>query len=57
MCDDLKSEVAALAAKGVQCSELHEERWGSITWIPLPAEAESVSTGRSIRWQSQIRVI
>lgn len=36
MCDDLKAEVAALAAKGVPCSELHEERWGSITWIPLP---------------------
>jgi catechol 2,3-dioxygenase-like lactoylglutathione lyase family enzyme len=36
MCDDLKAEVEALAAKGVQCSEVHQERWGSITSIPLP---------------------
>jgi catechol 2,3-dioxygenase-like lactoylglutathione lyase family enzyme len=36
LCDDLKAEVSALAAKGVQCSEVHEERWGSITRIKLP---------------------
>jgi len=36
LCDDLKSEMSALAAKGVQCSEVHEERWGSITRIKLP---------------------
>jgi catechol 2,3-dioxygenase-like lactoylglutathione lyase family enzyme len=36
MCDDLKAEMAALAAKGVQCSEVHNERWGSITKIGLP---------------------
>jgi catechol 2,3-dioxygenase-like lactoylglutathione lyase family enzyme len=35
-CDDLKSEMAALAAKGVKCSEVHEERWGSITKMQLP---------------------
>jgi hypothetical protein len=36
MCDDLKKEIAALAEKGVTCSEVLEERWGSITKIPLP---------------------
>jgi len=36
MCDDLKAEIAALQVKGVACSEVHEERWGSITRIGLP---------------------
>lgn len=36
MCDDLKAEIAALQAKGVACSDVHEERWGSITMIQLP---------------------
>ena len=36
MCDDVKGEITRLAAKGVACSELHEERWGSITRITLP---------------------
>jgi len=36
MCDDLKAEMAALAAKGVRCSAVHQERWGSITTIRLP---------------------
>ena len=36
MCDDLKAETAALAKKNVKCSEIHEERWGSITKIRLP---------------------
>jgi catechol 2,3-dioxygenase-like lactoylglutathione lyase family enzyme len=36
MCDDLKAEMAALEAKGVHCSEAHNERWGSITKIELP---------------------
>jgi len=36
MCDDLKSEMAALAKKNVKCSEIHEERWGSITKMGLP---------------------
>lgn len=36
MCDDLKAEIAALGAKGVRCSEVHNERWGSITRIQLP---------------------
>src|SRR5260221_2109933 len=36
ICDDLAAEIASLAAKGVQCSEPHEERWGSLTSIQLP---------------------
>ncbi len=36
MCDDLNAEIAALGAKGVRCSEVHKERWGSITMIQLP---------------------
>jgi catechol 2,3-dioxygenase-like lactoylglutathione lyase family enzyme len=36
MCDDLKAEMAALAGKGVQCSEIQSERWGAITKMRLP---------------------
>ncbi len=36
MCDDLKAEMASLAKKNVKCSEIHEERWGSITKMRLP---------------------
>jgi|SRR5208282_2389288 len=36
MCDDLKAEMAALAKKGVKCSTVHKERWGSITRLQLP---------------------
>ncbi len=38
--DNLNSEMAALAKKGVTCSAVHEERWGSITRIPLPSGGE-----------------
>jgi catechol 2,3-dioxygenase-like lactoylglutathione lyase family enzyme len=40
MCDDLKAEIAALTAKGVRCSAVHKERWGSITRIGLPGGGE-----------------
>jgi catechol 2,3-dioxygenase-like lactoylglutathione lyase family enzyme len=36
MCEDLKAEVAALAEKGVRCSDVQEARWGTITKIQLP---------------------
>jgi catechol 2,3-dioxygenase-like lactoylglutathione lyase family enzyme len=36
MCDDLKAEISALGEKGVSCSEVQEESWGSLTHIPLP---------------------
>src|SRR5580692_748616 len=40
MCDDLKAEISALATQGVKCSEVHEERWGSITKLRLPGGGE-----------------
>jgi catechol 2,3-dioxygenase-like lactoylglutathione lyase family enzyme len=36
MCDDLEAEMSALKKKGVACSDVHNERWGSITNIKLP---------------------
>src|ERR1700690_3543331 len=36
MCEDLKTEMASLAKKGVKCSEVQQARWGSITKILLP---------------------
>jgi catechol 2,3-dioxygenase-like lactoylglutathione lyase family enzyme len=36
LCSDLKAEMRALKEKGVDCSAVHEERWGSITRIKLP---------------------
>jgi catechol 2,3-dioxygenase-like lactoylglutathione lyase family enzyme len=36
MCTDLDAEIVALAAKGVRCTDVHRERWGSITRITLP---------------------
>jgi catechol 2,3-dioxygenase-like lactoylglutathione lyase family enzyme len=36
MCGDLKAEMAALAEKGVVCSPVEVERWGSITRVELP---------------------
>jgi catechol 2,3-dioxygenase-like lactoylglutathione lyase family enzyme len=40
LCDDLKAELASLAMKGVECSPVHEERWGSITKMRLPGGGE-----------------
>ena len=40
LCDDLKTEMVALARKGVTCSAVHEERWGSITRIRLASGGE-----------------
>ena len=40
MCDDLKAEIAALGAKGIECSKVEEQRWGSITKIRLPGGSE-----------------
>jgi catechol 2,3-dioxygenase-like lactoylglutathione lyase family enzyme len=36
MCDDLPAEMASLAKKKVQCSEVEEARWSSITKLRLP---------------------
>jgi len=40
MCDNLKAEMAALGAKGAECVEVVEARWGSITKIRLPGGGE-----------------
>ena len=40
MCDDLLAEMAALADRGVVCSEVEEARWGSVTKIRLPGGGE-----------------
>ena len=37
MCDDLETEMAALANQGVQCSKIEDARWGSITKMRLPS--------------------
>lgn len=36
MCDDLKATMEALQGKKVKCGAVTEERWGSLTTIPLP---------------------
>lgn len=36
MCDDLQTEMSSLKAKGIVCSDVHQERWGSLTSIRLP---------------------
>ena len=36
MCDDLNTRISELRGKGVQCSDIQEARWGSITKIGLP---------------------
>jgi catechol 2,3-dioxygenase-like lactoylglutathione lyase family enzyme len=40
MCDGLEAEMASLARKGVQFSEVQEARWGSITKMRLPGGGE-----------------
>lgn len=36
MCNDLSAEISALAEKAVKCSQVKEERWGSIVSVQLP---------------------
>src|SRR5689334_23542450 len=36
MCDDLQAEMESLKKRGVACSDVHEERWGSLTHFRLP---------------------
>ena len=36
MCDDIRTQTAELAELGIQCSEIDEARWGSVTKIQLP---------------------
>ena len=41
MTDDLAGAIAELSAKGVQCSDVEEARWGSVTKIRLPGGGEA----------------
>ena len=36
MCENLADEMESLAKRGVMCSAVQQERWGSITSITLP---------------------
>jgi hypothetical protein len=36
MCHDLDAEMARLRDAGVECSDVEEARWGSITMVRLP---------------------
>ena len=36
MCDDLKVTMKSLKEKKVKCGAVTEQRWGSLTTIPLP---------------------
>lgn len=40
MCDNLRTQLEALRARGVECSAVTEERWGSITKMRLPGGGE-----------------
>jgi catechol 2,3-dioxygenase-like lactoylglutathione lyase family enzyme len=40
LCDDLAAEMKALQGKGVECSAVAQERWGSITRIKMPGGGE-----------------
>jgi len=40
MCDDLAKEMTALRARGVECGEVVDARWGSVTKVKLPGGGE-----------------
>jgi catechol 2,3-dioxygenase-like lactoylglutathione lyase family enzyme len=40
MCDDVRATIAALAAKGVTCTEVEQESWGLRTTIRMPSGGE-----------------
>jgi catechol 2,3-dioxygenase-like lactoylglutathione lyase family enzyme len=40
MCDDLVAEKGRLESLGVQCGEVVEARWGSVTHVSLPGGGE-----------------
>jgi catechol 2,3-dioxygenase-like lactoylglutathione lyase family enzyme len=40
MCDDLQAQISELEKKGISCSEVQNERWGSITHLRLPGGGE-----------------
>ncbi len=40
LCTDVNQEMSRQQAKGVICSQVHDERWGSLTKILLPGGGE-----------------
>jgi hypothetical protein len=36
MCDDISSVTRSLQEHGIECSALHQERWGIVTRVSLP---------------------
>ena len=36
LCDDIQLFVKKMAEQGITCSEINEQRWGSITQLTLP---------------------
>jgi len=36
ICDDLQATMEFLKSQKVKCGAVHEERWGTLTAIPLP---------------------
>lgn len=40
LCDDVEAEVRALEEKGVRCSPVEAQRWGSVTRFRLPGGGE-----------------
>jgi len=40
MCDEVNREITNLRARGVECADVVEARWGSITKIRLPGGGE-----------------
>ena len=40
MCDELNATIAELDAKGIQCTDVHEQPWGILTKIKLPGGGE-----------------
>jgi hypothetical protein len=36
MCDDVHAFIREMSAQKVDCSPVHEERWGSLTHLTLP---------------------
>jgi catechol 2,3-dioxygenase-like lactoylglutathione lyase family enzyme len=40
MCDDLAAQIAALKAKGIECTKIDEANWGIKTTIRLPGGGE-----------------
>ena len=40
MCDDVKAFVADMTTRGIACSDVHEQPWGSLVNVTLPSGAE-----------------